>query len=62
MNELNHRVKNKLMMINALIRLKNESLGDEVDLSDFLHQIDTILFCRQACEGRELGYPWFETD
>ncbi len=42
MTELNHRVKNNLMMINSLIKLKSGSLGERVDLSDIMHQIDTI--------------------
>ncbi|MCF7929058.1 MAG: sensor histidine kinase [Spirochaetales bacterium] len=42
MGELNHRVKNNLMMINALIRLKNDTLSDEIDLSDISQQIETI--------------------
>lgn len=42
MKELNHRVKNNLLMINSLINLKNAALGGEVDLSDLIHQIDAI--------------------
>jgi len=42
MSELNHRVKNNLIMINSLINLKSDSLGEEIDLSDISHQIDTI--------------------
>lgn len=42
MNELNHRVKNNLMMINSLIRLRNQSQGKTADLSGVLHQIDAI--------------------
>jgi len=42
MSELNHRVKNNLMMVNSLIKLKNDNLGNEIDLSDISHQIDTI--------------------
>ena len=42
MNELNHRVKNNLMMINSLIRLRIQSQGTTVDLSGIVHQIDAI--------------------
>jgi PAS domain S-box-containing protein len=42
MRELNHRVKNNLMMITSLINLKNMELPEEVDLSDIRHQIDAI--------------------
>jgi PAS domain S-box-containing protein len=42
MKELNHRVKNNLMMIVSLINLKNMELSEEIDLSDIRHQIDAI--------------------
>lgn len=42
MRELNHRVKNNLLMISSLIKLKDQSLGSEVDLSDISRQIDAI--------------------
>lgn len=42
MKELNHRIKNNLAMITSLVQLKSSSLGDSVDLSDIVHQIDTI--------------------
>jgi two-component sensor histidine kinase len=42
MQELNHRVKNNLLMITSLIKLKNNAVGGSVDLSDLIHQIDTI--------------------
>lgn len=40
MKELNHRVKNNLAMVSALIGLKSSETGD--DLSDLQHQIDAI--------------------
>ncbi len=43
MRELYHRVKNNLLMVSSLIKLKDASLDDTVDLSDLDHQIDTIL-------------------
>jgi len=42
MKELNHRVKNNLIMINSLINLKEGSAGGTIDLSDITHQIDAI--------------------
>ena len=42
MKELNHRVKNNLILISSLVMLKDETLGDSVDLSDISRQIDTI--------------------
>ncbi len=42
LQELNHRVKNNLMMVSALISLKNEAIGDAVDISDLENQIDAI--------------------
>jgi PAS domain S-box-containing protein len=42
MRELTHRTKNNLMMISSLINLKNSTVGDELDLSDLVSQIDTI--------------------
>lgn len=42
MKEINHRVKNNLLMISSLIHLKETSLEDSVDLSDIEHQIDAI--------------------
>jgi PAS domain S-box-containing protein len=42
MAELNHRVKNNLSIVSSLINLKDNSLGEEVDLSDIKHQVDAI--------------------
>jgi len=42
MQELNHRVKNNLNMVSALINLKDSALGNAVDLSDIKYQIDAI--------------------
>ncbi len=44
MRELNHRVKNNLHMVSSLISLKDAALGDAVDLSDIMSQVDTIAF------------------
>jgi PAS domain S-box-containing protein len=42
LKELNHRVKNNLLMITSLINLKDAVLGETVDLSDLKHQVDAI--------------------
>ena len=42
MKELNHRVKNNLITVNSLITLKSSTLGEQIDLSDLIHQINTI--------------------
>ncbi len=42
MQELNHRVKNNLMLVASLIRLKESALGPKSDLSDLIHQVDAI--------------------
>lgn len=41
MRELNHRVKNNLMMVSSLISLRNSDLNDPA-LEDVKHQVDTI--------------------
>ncbi len=42
MEELNHRVKNNLSMVSALITLKEESLEGEADLSDIRSHVQAI--------------------
>lgn len=44
MSELNHRVKNNLNMVSSLISLKDQSIGDTVDLSDIRNQVKAIAF------------------
>lgn len=61
MGELNHRVKNHLLMVGTLIDLKNRAIGDTVDLSDIRSQVNTIatihdkLHRSDAVESVELG-------
>ncbi|MFW5769266.1 MAG: PAS domain-containing protein [Spirochaetota bacterium] len=52
MKELNHRIKNNLLMISALIRLKQSNL-EGVDLSDIEHQIDAIRIVHEKLETTE---------
>ncbi|MFO7780398.1 MAG: histidine kinase dimerization/phosphoacceptor domain -containing protein, partial [Spirochaetia bacterium] len=42
MDELNHRVKNNLAMITALINMKDAALGEVADLSDIRNQINAV--------------------
>jgi PAS domain S-box-containing protein len=50
--EVNHRIKNNLLMISALIRLKQATL-EGVDLSDIEHQIDAIRIVHEKLETTE---------
>lgn len=40
--EMNHRIKNNLLLVTSLINLKRESADDSTDLSDLELQIETI--------------------
>jgi len=42
MRELNHRVKNNLMIVSSLLKIKDNSLGEAADLSDISNQIDAV--------------------
>jgi len=42
MQELNHRVKNNLLMITSLLSLKEAAMGGSADLSDVRYQIEAI--------------------
>ncbi len=53
MQELNHRVKNNLAMVSALIRLKDSELGDTADLSDINHQIEAIRLIHEKLYQKE---------
>ncbi len=53
MEELNHRVKNNLMMVSSLISLKNNALGDNIDLSDIAHQVDAIRIIHEKLNNGE---------
>lgn len=48
MRELNHRVKNNLLMVTSLVRLKHNSLGEDVDLSDLEHRITAIRIIHES--------------
>jgi PAS domain S-box-containing protein len=53
MQELNHRVKNNLLMVGSLIKLKDAVLGESVDLSDLTHQIDAIRLVHERLHTSE---------
>ena len=53
MKELNHRVKNNLMLISSLIRLKDDALGSAVDLSDIDRQISAIRVIHEKLYANE---------
>jgi PAS domain S-box-containing protein len=42
MTELNHRVKNNLLLVASLICLKDDNLGDSADLSDLRSRVEAI--------------------
>jgi len=48
MKELNHRVKNNLAMVSSLISLKNDAVGEALDLSDLRNQIEAIRVAHEA--------------
>jgi PAS domain S-box-containing protein len=50
MRELNHRVKNNLWTVISLVRLKQDTLGDVVDLSDIVSQIMAIRFVHEKLQ------------
>ncbi len=50
MRELNHRVKNNLLMVSSLIKLKNIELDGTADLSDLIGQIDAIALIHKYLE------------
>ena len=53
MQELNHRVKNNLLMVSSLLKLKDQELQSRADLSDLIHQIDTIRLIHQHLEQHQ---------
>ena len=53
LKELNHRVKNNLLMVSSLINLKDGSLGESIDLSDISHQIDAIRIVHEKLHESE---------
>jgi PAS domain S-box-containing protein len=62
--ETHHRVKNNLMMVAALVGLKDSALGDKVDLDDVKSQLDAITALHEQLShtgggGVALG-PYFE--
>lgn len=53
MAELNHRVKNNLSLVSALIRLKDGELGEQADLTDIESQVNSIntMYTRLQAQG-----------
>ena len=47
MKEMNHRVKNNLLLVTSLVNLKDISLGDAVDLTDIKNQIKSIMLIHE---------------
>ena len=43
MRELNHRVKNNLLLVSSFVRFKEKELGGKVDLSDLQRQVGAII-------------------
>jgi PAS domain S-box-containing protein len=58
MTELNHRVKNNLLLISSLISLKSSAVGSSADLSDIRHQIDAIRIVHEKLgeSGGEIAF------
>ena len=42
LKEMNHRVKNNLMMVSSLVAIKENAIGNAVDLTDLKNQIQSI--------------------
>jgi PAS domain S-box-containing protein len=57
--EINHRIKNNLSLITGLLRLKQDGLPPDVDLSDVVHRIDAI---RILYDRLQLGDSVSEVD
>ncbi|MCG8571799.1 MAG: PAS domain S-box protein, partial [Spirochaetes bacterium] len=43
MREFQHRVKNNFLMVKSLVALKNSTLGNQIDLTDLINQINAIV-------------------
>jgi len=53
MQELNHRVKNNLMLTDALVRLKDDEIGPDVDLSDISARINAISVLHETLQSSD---------
>lgn len=51
--ELNHRVKNNLAIVRSLIDAKQYNYGGGIDLSDVIHQVDTIRLLHETLQFSE---------
>ena len=51
LHELNHRVKNNLMMVGSLITLKDAELGGTADLTDLISRVQAITALHQQLQN-----------
>ncbi len=51
--ELNHRVKNNILTVASMVRLKSKELGPGVDLSDILNQINAFVRVHEMLQSSE---------
>ena len=57
MKELNHRTKNNLIMVSALIRMKAAALDDRIDLSDLENQVNAIRIVHEKlCHTQSISH------
>ena len=57
MKELNHRTKNNLIMVSALIRMKAAALDDGADLADLEHQVNAIRIVHEKlCHSQSISH------
>lgn len=52
-HELNHRVKNNMAIVTSLISLKQDESNGAADLSDILHQVDTIRVLHEQLQSSD---------
>ena len=52
-HELNHRVKNNLAIVHSLISLKHSEDNTTADLSDILHQVETIRVLHEQLQATD---------
>lgn len=56
MRELNHRVKNSLLLVSTFISMKQRELGDTADLSDVQNRVNAVMLMHeQMSKSEDLG-------